>query len=376
VQFRVTGEDPAVLRSIADRMADIVRAHRDTRDVYNDWNEIVQTLRVNVDQDKARSLGVSSQDIGNTLSGMMNGLPVTQFREGDKWIDVVTRARASADRSLGAIGNLAVRTGTGRYVPLDHFVTLSYGFEEAVLGRRNAMGAITVGADVADDAQGPEVGRQLEPAMMALNKTLPTGYRIETGGTLDAVTRSQASLVVVVPMMVQVIVSLLMLQMRSFKSAARVLICAPLGLGGVVTALLLFRQPFGFVAILGVTALAAIIMRNSVILVELIERFMQTHNDPRRAIIEAAVRRLRPIMLTAAATILAMVPLTQAVFWRPMAVAMMGGVAVATVLTLVFEPAIYAAWFGVPRSPGSSTRQRRKRRPDPVEFAKTQFLQE
>ncbi len=377
VQFRVMGEDPVVLRGIADRMAEILRANRHTRDVYNDWNEIVKTLRLNVDQDKARALGVSSQDIANTVSGMLNGLPVTQYREGDKLIDVVTRARAGSDRSLGAIGDLAVRTGTGRYVPLDQFVSIAYGFEDAVLGRRNGTGAITVRADIDDAAEGPEVGQQIEPAMRALNQTLPPGYRIETGGALEAVNSSQASLGVVVPLMALVIVTLLMLQLRSFKSAARVLISAPLGLVGVVASLLLFRQPFGFVAILGVTALAGIIMRNSVILVELIERFIETTRDPRRAIIEAAVRRLRPIVLTAAATILAMVPLTQAVFWRPMAVAMMGGVAVATLLTLVFEPAIYAAWFGVARAPGSPRKPRRKKpRLDPVEFAKTQFMEE
>jgi multidrug efflux pump len=373
VQFRVIGEDPAVLRGIADRMADLLRAHRDTRDVYNHWNEIVKTLQLDVDQDKARALGVSSQDIGNTVSGMMNGLPVTQYREGDQLIDVVTRSRDGADRSLTALGDLAVRTGTGRYVPLDQFVTIRYGFEEAVLGRRNGMAAITVRADIADAAEGPEVGKQIEPAMMALNKTLPPGYRIETGGTLEAVTKSQQSLGVVVPLMVLVIVTLLMLQMRSFKSAARVLISAPLGLVGVVASLLVFRQPFGFVAILGVTALAGIIMRNSVILVELIDRFIETTNDPRRAIIEAAVRRVRPIMLTAAATILAMVPLTQAVFWRPMAVAMMGGVAIATLLTLVFEPAIYAAWFNVSRSRATRALKRKKPRRDPIEFAQTQF---
>ena len=373
VQFRIIGEDPAVLRGIADRMADILRAHPDTRDVYNDWNEIVKTLHLNVDQDKARALGVSSQDIGNTVNGMMIGLPVTQYREGDKLIDVVSRSRGSAERSVAALGDLAVRTGTGRYVTLDQFVTINYGFEEAVLGRRNGTGTISVRADIADHAEGPEVGKQVEPAMMALNKTLPPGYRIETGGTLEAVNNSQASLGVVVPLMVLVIMTLLMLQLRSFKSAARVLISAPLGLVGVVASLLLFRQPFGFVAILGVTALAGIIMRNSVILVEQIERFIETSNDPRRAIIEAAVRRFRPIMLTAAATILAMVPLTQDVFWRPMAVAMMGGVAIATLLTLVFEPAIYAAWFGVPRSHSAKPVKRKRPRRDPVEFAKTQF---
>ncbi len=364
VQFRVLGDDPAVLRGIADRMADLVRANPNTRNVHNDWNEVVQTLRLDVDQDNARLLGVSSQDIGNTLGGMLNGIAATQYREGDQLIDVVTRSRSAGDRALVDVGDLAVRTGTGRYVPMDQLVTIRHGFEDAVLGRRNGMSVITVRADVLDGVEAPDVSHQLQPAMEALRKTLPPGYYIETGGSLEEATRSEASLIKVVPLMVLVIVTLLMLHMGSIKSAVRVLISAPLGLVGVVVSLLVFQQPFGFVAMLGVTALAGIIMRNSVILVELIERFIETTHDPRRAIVEAAVRRLRPIMLTAAATILAMVPLTQAVFWRPMAVAMMGGVAIATVLTLVFEPAIYAWWFGVAKSRKRRRSTMRKIRPE------------
>ncbi len=350
VQFRVSGEDPAVLRGIADRVAQILRAHRDTRDVFNDWNEIVKTLRLDVDQDKARALGVSSQDIGNTVSGMLSGLPVTQFREGDQLIEVVTRVRSGSAAPLSSIGDLALRTGSGAYVALDQLARASYAFEDGRLVRRNGRSTITVHAEVADDVQATEVSKQLEPALQALARTLPPGYRIETGGVLEAVLHSQQSLLAVVPFMVLVIVTLLMVQLRSFKSAARVLVSAPLGVVGVVASLLLFNQPFGFVAMLGVIALAGIIMRNSVILVEQIERFIANTHDPRRAIIEAAVRRLRPILLTAAATILAMIPLTQAVFWRPMAVSMMGGAAIATLLTLVFEPALYAAWYGVSRS--------------------------
>lgn len=349
VQFRVVGSDPAVLRGIADQVATIVRQHADTRDVFNDWNEIVKTVRLDVDQDKARALGVSSQDIGLTISTILRGLPVTQYREGDQLIEVMVRARDAGELSASAIGDLPIRTASGKSVPLGQLVTPRYDFEDGRIARRNGRNTIIVRADIRDGVQAPEVSAQIEPQLSALAASLPPGYRIETGGVLEAVQLSQGSLAGVVPLMCLVIVTLLMLQLRSIKSATRVLISAPLGVVGVVVSLLVFQQPFGFVAMLGAIALAGIIMRNSVILVEQIERFIAQARDPRRAIIEAAVRRLRPILLTAAATMLAMIPLTQATFWKPMAVSMMGGVFVATLLTLVFEPAMYAAWFGVPR---------------------------
>ena len=356
VQFRLLGDDPAVMRGIADRMAEVVRAHPDTRDVYNDWNEIVKTVRLEVDQDKARALGVSTQDIGQAVSAMLVGLPVTQYRERDRLIEVMVRASGGGNWSLAALGDLPIRTASGKPVPLGQLVTARYGFEDGRIGRRNGRNMINVRADIRDGVQAPEVSQQIEPRLREIIASLPPGYRIETGGVLEAVQRSQQSLVTVVPLMVLVIVTLLMLQLRSLKSAVRVLISAPLGVVGVVVSLLVFQQPFGFVAMLGAIALAGIIMRNSVILVEQIERFIVQARDPRRAIIEAAVRRLRPIVLTAAATILAMIPLTQAAFWKPMAVSMMGGVLIATLLTLVFEPAMYAAWFGVARGAAPTPR--------------------
>lgn len=358
VQFRVVGDDPAVLRGIADQVADLVRAHPDTRDIFNDWNEIVKTVRLDVDQDKARALGISSQEIGMAVSTILRGMPVTQYRERDQLIEVAVRARDANELSPAALGDLPIRTASGKSVPLGQLVTAKFSFEEGRISRRNGRNSITVRADIREGIQPPEVSLQLEPALRELSAKLPPGYRIETGGVLEAVQRSQQSLVAVVPLMVLVIVTLLMLQLRSVKSAVRVLISAPLGVVGVVGSLLLFRQPFGFVAMLGAIALAGIIMRNSVILVEQIERFIEQARDPRRAIIEAAVRRLRPILLTAAATILAMIPLTQAVFWKPMAVSMMGGVFIATLLTLVFEPAMYAAWFGVARGTPAKTAPR------------------
>jgi len=347
IQFRVLGEDPAVLRDIADKMAEIMRSHPKTRDIYAPWNEIIKTVKLDVDQDKARVLGVSSQDLGNVINAMLNGQAVTEFREGDQLIEVIVRA-GDVDRTrLNSLEGLGVRTVSGQHVPLSQLVTIKYGFEIGKSWHRNGEAEVTVNADIFDDVQALDVTASLQPQMDALAKTLPLGYRIETGGVYEANLKSQDSIAAVIPLMVVLIVTLLMIQLQRFSGALRVLVSAPLGVVGVTWALLLFRAPFGFVALLGVVALAGIIIRNSVILVEQIERLMEQSQHPRRAVIEAAVRRLRPILLTAAATILAMIPLMQSTFWRPMAIAMMGGIFVATLLTLVFEPAMYAAWFRI-----------------------------
>ena len=347
VQFRVLGENAAVLRGIADEMAEVMRKHVKTRDVYSDWNEVIKTIKLEVDQNKARALGVSSQTVSNTINTMLQGMAVTEYREQDKLIQVVVRA-GNIDRStLSALQNLGVRTASGKFVPISQLATLSYGFEEGRIWRRNGAMMITVRADITSDVQGPDVTQQLQPEIDAIAAKLPPGYRIETGGTTEINLKSQESIIKVVPFMLVTIFTLLVLQLRGVSGSLRVLVSAPLGIVGVTFALLIFRQPFGFVAMLGVIALAGIIMRNSVILVELIERRIKRNDQPRRAVIEAAVRRLRPITLTAAATILAMIPLAQSTFWRPMAVAMMGGAFVATLLTLVFEPALYAAWFRI-----------------------------
>jgi multidrug efflux pump len=349
VEFRVLGDDPATLRDAADRVAEIVRAHPATRDVYADWHEVIRTMRLDFDEDRARALGVSPRELGSAISMMLNGAPITQYREGDRLIDVVMRASDKDRTRVESLSDLGVRTSGGRYVPLGQLVVASYGLEQGKLWRRNGSTEIVVGADIDESAQGPDVTSDLEPAVAAVAASLPPGYRIEVGGDEEANVKSQGPILAVIPLMVVVIVTLLMLQLRNFKSAVRVLISAPLGVAGVTLALLVFRQPFGFLAMLGVVALAGIIMRNSVILVEQIERLIAVSQNPRRAIIEGVVRRFRPITLTAAATILAMVPLAQSPFWRPIAVAMMGGTFIATVLTLAFEPAMYALWFGVAR---------------------------
>ena len=347
VQFRVLGDDPAVLRGIADKMADIMREHPKTRDIYADWNAIIKTVKLQVDQDKARALGVSSQYLGNGINAMLNGQSVTQFREGDQLIEVLVRA-GDVDRTRpDGLEGLGVRTASGKHVPLAQLVSIKYGFEEGKSWHRDGKTEITVKADISDDVQAPDVTTALQPKMDALAATLPPGYRIETGGAYEGNIKSQASITEVFPIMLVTIITLLMIQLQKFKGAIRVMISAPLGIVGVTWALLLFKAPFGFVALLGVVALAGIIMRNSVILVEQIERLMEQSQHPRRAVIEAAVRRLRPILLTAGATILAMIPLMQSAFWRPMAIAMMGGAFVATLLTLIFEPAMYAAWFRI-----------------------------
>ena len=357
VQFRVLGEDPAVLRGIADTMATAMRKHPKTREIYSDWNEVIKTVKLDVDQDKTRVLGISSRDISNTVNTMLQGMPVTQYREKDKLIDVVIRASDLDRNTLSDLQNMGVRTASGKFVPLSQIATLNYGFEEAKIWHRNGALEITVRADITSDVQAPDVTQQLEPVMQAIAATLPPGYRIETGGATELTLKSQQSIIKVFPLMLITIFTLLILQLKSVSGSFRVLVSAPLGIIGVTAALLIFRQPFGFVAMLGVIALAGIIMRNSVILVELIERRMKSKDQPRRAIIEAAVRRFRPITLTAAATVLAMIPLSQSTFWRPMAVAMMGGTLIATLLTLVFEPAMYAAWFRIkPKSlvPGTT----------------------
>ena len=347
IQFRVLGDDPAVLRGIADKMTEILRSHPKTYGIYSPWNEIIKTVKLEVDQDKARALGVSSQELGDNINAMLNGQPVTEFRERDQLIEVVVRA-GDVDRTrLNSLDGLGIRTASGKYVPLAQLVNIEYGFEVGKSWHRNGEAQITVSADVVDDAQALDVTASLQPKIDAFALTLPEGYRIETGGVFEANLKSQDSIAAVIPMMLVVIVTLLMVQLQKFSGALRVLISAPLGIIGVTWALILFEAPFGFVALLGVVALAGIIIRNSVILVEQIERLMESSQHPRRAIIEATVRRLRPILLTAAATMLAMIPLMQSTFWRPMAISMMGGIFFATLLTLVFEPAMYAAWFRI-----------------------------
>ncbi|MBK8162312.1 MAG: efflux RND transporter permease subunit [Gammaproteobacteria bacterium] len=347
VQFRVIGDDPETLRTIAAGMAGAMRANASIRNVNTDWNEMIKAVRLDVDQDKARTMGLSSQDIAQTTNAILSGFAVTQYRELDRSIDVVIRARQEDRENLGALGELTIHNAEGKAVPLSQLVTVSQGFEEGIIWRRNRFPAITVRADIPDHVQAPDVAAQLLPAMQEIAAGLPDGYRIEMGGAQESSARAQASIKAVVPFALVLILVLLMVQLQSFQRTLLVLLTAPLGLIGVTIALLVLQRPFGFVAMLGVIALAGMIMRNSVILVDQIEQDIKAGHSPYEAIIEATVRRFRPIMLTAAAAILAMIPLTHSTFWGPMAVAIMGGLLVATVLTLFFLPALYAAWFRV-----------------------------
>lgn len=347
VQFRVIGEDPAQLKAIADRVAERVRANPSTLDVNPDWGDKVLALRVDVDQDKARMLGVSSSSVSRSVAGVVTGVPIGQYRENDRLIDVVLRAPANERGTLEALGELSIPTAGGRTVPLAQVATVSETLEEPILWRRSRGLTLTVRADIVDGAQAPDVTTQIEPTLAEIRSALPPGYRVEAGGAYEENLKAQSSIAAGLPLAAAVVLAMLMLQLKSFSRTFMVVLTAPLGIVGVAIALLVFRQPFGFVAMLGTIALAGMIMRNTVILVDQIEQDIRAGSDSWTAIREATVRRFRPIVLTAAAAVLAMIPLTRSVLWGPMAFAIMGGLIVATVLTVLFVPALYAAWFRV-----------------------------
>ena len=347
VQFRVTGEDPNTIRRIAYELRDRMRAHPNMANVHLDWDELSKRVRLEVDTAKARALGVSKQDLSNALQLLLNGLPVTQYREGTELIGVVLRTTPDERLDLSRIGQLNIPTAKGAAVPLSQVATVKYELEEPVLWRRARETTMTVKGDVTGGVQAPVVSTQLDAELNALRATLPEGYAIAMGGAIEESAKGQDSINAMLPLMLLIMVATLMIQLQSFSRVIMVLLTAPLGLIGVTASLLLFNLPFGFVAMLGVIALAGIIMRNSVILVDQIEQDVRMGRSRWDGIIEATVRRARPIALTAAAAILAMIPLARSAFWGPMAVAIMGGLTGATVLTIFFLPALYAAWFRV-----------------------------
>ncbi|GIK24366.1 MAG: resistance-nodulation-cell division efflux transporter [Betaproteobacteria bacterium] len=347
VQFRVSGTDIPKIKEIADRVAAAMRASPHTMDVNHEWGQRAPMLRVDVDQDKARALGVSTASVSRALQGAISGATVAQFRENDRLIDIVLRAPEAERDAMERVLAVQVPTAAGRYVPVTQVATVREAFEEPILWRRSRELTLTVRADIVDGVQAPDVAMAIDRQLAELRATLPVGYRIEIGGSLEESGRAQESINAGMPMMLAVVLALLMIQLQSFARTFMVLLTAPLGLIGVALALLVFRQPFGFVAMLGTIALGGMIMRNTVILVDQIEQDIKAGEPPWVAIREATVRRFRPIMLTAAAAMLAMIPLTRNVLWGPMAFAIMGGLLVATVLTVLFVPALYAAWFRV-----------------------------
>ena len=347
VQFRVVGPDAAKVRIYADEVKAIMRENPNLRGINDNWNESVKVLRLDVDQDKARALGVSSQSIAQAARTINSGTTVGQYRDGDKLIDIVLRQPLDERNAITDLGNAYVPTTTGRSIPLAQIAKGTFVWEPGVLWREGRDYAATVQGDIIEGLQGATVTAQLNPLFEPLRAKMLPGYRIDVAGAVEESSKGQGSITAGAPLMLFIMLTLLMLQLHSFSRAVLVFLTAPLGIAGVAGALLLLNRPFGFVALLGVIALAGMIMRNSVILIDQIEQDRTRGVPAWDAIVDAAVRRFRPIVLTAAAAVLAMIPLSRSVFWGPMAVAIMGGLAVATVLTLLSLPAMYAAWFRV-----------------------------
>jgi multidrug efflux pump subunit AcrB len=351
VQFRVVGPDPKVLRARADEVKAQMRASTSTRGVNDNWNESIKVVRLEVDQAKARSLGVTSQSIAQAMRVLLVGSTVEQFREDNKLIDIVLRQPLNERDAISDLASAYVPTASGRMIPATQIVKPVFSWEPGVMWREGREYAITVQCDIIEGLQGATVTQQLLPELKKLEaKWLETDtqlYRIEVAGAVEESSKGSSSISAGMPVMLFITFTLLMLQLHSFSRALLVFLTGPLGLAGVAGALLALNRPFGFVALLGVIALMGMIQRNSVILIDQIEQDRANGVPAWEAIVESAVRRLRPIVLTAAAAVLAMIPLTRSVFWGPMAVAIMGGLIVATVLTLLALPAMYAAWFKV-----------------------------
>jgi len=348
VQFRVMGDDLLQLREQAAAVATMMRANPHLQNINLDWNEKVKSVRVEVDQDRARQLGTSTQEIAQILQAWLNGIALTQYREGDQLIDVVWRGRQAAEaQSLNALPDLELPLAGGRHVPLAQVARLVPVLEEGVVWRRNRVPTMIVRADMADTSQPATASAALNAQLDAVRARLPAGFRIEMGGSIEESDKNGKAIAAVMPLMLVGVITLLMIQLQSVSRTVIVLLTAPLGLIGVALALLVFHVPFGFVANLGFIALAGMIMRNSVILVDQIRQDEEAGKSRWEAIIGSTVRRFRPIVLTASAAILAMIPLTRQVFWGPMAVSIMGGLIVATLLTCLFLPALYAAWYRV-----------------------------
>jgi multidrug efflux pump len=350
VQFRVSGDDPEILRALAKRVEAVVRKDPDVANVHLDWgDDPSKIVRLVIDQARARALGVSSQSVAQFMQASLSGGQITTLREDNKLISIMFRGPPSERARLSLLGDTAIPTANGGTIPLNQIARLEYGFEDGIIWRRDRIPTITVRADVNTEVQPPAITARILPQLASIRADLPPGYRIETGGTVEESAKGQDSVNAGIPLFIVVVLTVLMFQLRSFSRVMMVVLTAPLGVIGVCLTMLLFRQPFGFVAMLGTIALSGMIMRNSVILVDQIEQDIAGGSSAYDAIADATMRRLRPIVLTALAAVLAMIPLSRSVFFGPMAVAIMGGLIAATALTLLFLPALYAAWFRIRR---------------------------
>lgn len=350
IQYRVIGPELSQVRDIAFRLAEVMAADPLTRTVNYDWIEPAREIRIRVDQDQARLLGLSTEAIGTVLNTVVTGAPVTQVRDDIYLVDVVLRATDEQRVSLDTLRTVQVPLPGGRTVPLSQFATFDYAQTYPLVWRRDRLPALTVQSDIKEGTLPETVVSQLVPKIEELAKTLPAGYRIETGGTVEESASSLASVMAVVPVMLLIMFTVLMFQLRRFSLTLLVISVAPLGLIGVVLALLVSSRPLGFVAILGVLALIGMIIKNAVILIGQIEAERAAGKDARTAVTDASCARFTPIMLTAVSTVLGMIPIAPTVFWGPMAFAIMGGLLVATLLTLIFLPALYLATAGRERA--------------------------
>ena len=353
VKYRVAGPDPTKTREVALAFAQLLAEGGKTRNINYDWNEPAKTIKVEVDQDRARLLGLSSQQLANNINAVLSGTTITQLRESTYLIDIVARAVPEERAKLETLRNLRLEASGGRSVPLAQIATLSYALEPPLIWRRQRLPTVTVQADTMPGVEATTVAKSLEGALAGFRAKLPPGYSVTAGGTVEDSAKAQASIFVVFPLMLLLMTTVLMVQLKSFQRLALVLLTGPLAIIGVAGALLVSGAPMGFVAILGVISLAGMVIRNSVILIDQIDQNVARGEAPWQAVISATEHRLRPILLTAAAAILGMIPIAPTVFWGPMAYAVMGGLAVATVLTLIFLPALYVAWFRIapPREP-------------------------
>ncbi|MFW2709481.1 efflux RND transporter permease subunit, partial [Acinetobacter baumannii] len=345
LQYRVSGEDLNLVRKEAQQVARVISENPNTTNVHLDWGEPSKIISIQIDQDRARQMGVSSLDLANFLNASITGSAIEQYREKRELIEIRLRGDKAERVEVASLASLAVPTANGTTVPLAQIAKIEYKFEDGLIWHRNRLPTITVRADIRTNLQPATVVGELAESMDKLRAELPSGYLIEVGGTVEESARGQSSVNAGMPLFLAVVMTLLMIQLKSLSRATIVFLTAPLGLIGVVLFLLLFNKPFGFVAMLGTIALSGMIMRNSLILIDQIEQDRQAGHPTWEAIIDATVRRFRPIILTALAAVLAMIPLSRSIFFGPMAVAIMGGLIVATLLTLFFLPALYAAWF-------------------------------
>jgi multidrug efflux pump len=347
LRFRVSGPDPTKTRELAHAFAQVLGQNPNTRNINYDWNEMAKVIKVDVDQDRARALGISSQQLSNNINAVLSGSKITQLRDSTYLIDVIARAVPEERAKLDTLRNLRISLPSGRSVPLEQVASLSYTLEPTLIWRRQRLPTLTVQADVVPGIEAATVVKQLQGTIAEFRAKLPAGYNLVLGGVTEDSAKAQASIFVVVPLMLFLMVTILMVQLMSFQRLFLVLLSAPLALIGVAGALLFSGAPMGFVAILGIISLGGMVIRNSVILISQIDEHIAAGEAPWTAVISATEHRLRPILLTAAAAILGMIPIAPTVFWGPMAYAVMGGLVVATLLTLVFLPALYVTWFRI-----------------------------